>query len=162
MSHCFLIFFLSFFNTDLSQVRNYYEKLGEKKEYADKMIVLLNKNTSITASLKKGYNAAAEMSYAKFKMTPWAKVETFNKAKVKLEDCIKLDRNNIELRYIRLGIQKNTPSILGYNKSIKEDKDYIMLHLQEIKTIDNELFLKISAFLKHSFKLSEQEKKQTV
>jgi hypothetical protein len=49
-----------------------------------------------------------------------------------VEYAIKKAPNNIELRFIRLGIQENTPKILKYKGNITEDKLYILSHFRQI------------------------------
>ncbi len=46
----------------------------------------------------------------------------------------KKEPENIEIRFIRLSVQKYAPSFLGYNKNIKEDLSFIQKNRQEIKS----------------------------
>ncbi len=56
--------------------------------------------------------------------------------------------DNIEIRFIRLSVQKNAPSFLGYNKNIKEDQLFIENNRREIRS--PVLLKNIDKLLKHS------------
>ena len=43
-----------------------------------------------------------------------------------LENIIKENPNNIELRVIRMSVQENIPKIVGYSSSLKADKNFIL------------------------------------
>ena len=43
-----------------------------------------------------------------------------------LEKAITADKNNIELRFLRLAAQANTPSFLGYNDKISSDRSFLL------------------------------------
>tara|TARA_R110002096_G_scaffold283362_1_gene477410 strand:+ start:317 stop:811 length:495 start_codon:yes stop_codon:yes gene_type:complete len=53
------------------------------------------------------------------------KLETFKKGKEILEKAISAKPDNAEFRFLRLMIQENAPSILGYGSNIKEDAEMI-------------------------------------
>jgi hypothetical protein len=43
-----------------------------------------------------------------------------------LEEIVKNNPNNAELRVIRMSVQENVPKIVGYNKNLKEDKTFLI------------------------------------
>lgn len=53
------------------------------------------------------------------------KLNLFKEGSKKLESAISKDINNTEYRFLRLMIQENAPSILGYKNNIKEDSDLV-------------------------------------
>jgi len=56
---------------------------------------------------------------------PYTKHKTFKRNKNHLNDLINENPNDLHLRYIRLLLQEETPSFLGYNKFIEEDKLFL-------------------------------------
>ena len=83
--------------------------------------------------LEKGYEAAFHMFMAKHTSNPFKKMSYFNGGKKLLEQQIKLEPNNPELRFIRLCIQYYIPSYLGYKSNVQEDKDFLVANLYKIK-----------------------------
>jgi len=52
-----------------------------------------------------------------------------------LEEAVKKDPNNVEIRLMRLISQEKTPSFLGYDKNIETDRNFI---LKNYKNSDDE------------------------
>ncbi|CAM1363432.1 conserved hypothetical protein [Tenacibaculum sediminilitoris] len=117
-----VLFCISIFGfNDVPDFVEEYHKLATKAQelsYINKY--KKNKEVSIRA-----YVVSLQMKQAKYKIMPWSKLKIFNTEKNKLEELILKHPNNIHLRYVRLVIQENTPSILGYTSSIKEDKRFL-------------------------------------
>jgi hypothetical protein len=65
------------------------------------------------------------MKQAKYCFFPWRKLSIFNKGKKRLNALIEQHPSNVNLRYIRLVVQENTPSILNYKNKIGEDKNFL-------------------------------------
>jgi hypothetical protein len=74
----------------------------------------------------------------------------FKEGKIKLESAIAQDSINCEYRLLRLMIQENAPSILGYNKQMKEDADFIA---DKFSTLSAQLQAIALDYSKHSKKL---------
>ena len=53
-----------------------------------------------------------------------------------LEKSISIEPENIELRFLRLTIQANLPSFLGYSENKENDKAFVLAHLEEAKSDD--------------------------
>jgi len=53
--------------------------------------------------------------------------------KAMLEDAIKADEKNFELRFLRVTAQTNMPSFLGYRGDIDQDKKFILNSFSQIK-----------------------------
>ena len=64
--------------------------------------------------------------------SPISKWNTFKKGKGNIEQAIKIEPDNVELRFIRLSIQKNIPSFLGYKSNIDEDIEFIKKNRNQI------------------------------
>src|SRR5690606_30883120 len=71
------------------------------------------------------YLGALQAILAKHVFNPISKLNTFKEGKKNIEQAIKIEPDNAELRFIRLSIQKNAPSFLGYRSRINEDIEFI-------------------------------------
>lgn len=115
---------------DLEFIRNNYDKAVKDEKVCKTLIDELSKISG--SSIFQGYLGAFETIWANHAIMPTAKISTFNKGKKNIEAAINADPNNIELRYIRLSIQKNCPSFLGYNNNIEADRIFIKSNFQKI------------------------------
>ena len=127
------------------------------EEANSKFVSNILKAPNLKLTVKNAYLAVAEMASAQYKFSPVSKFSTFNSGKKKLEKAVIEDVNSLEIRYIRLSVQKHLPFFLGYNKNIISDKDFIIQNLKSIKGKDQELFIIISSFLIKNFKLTDLE-----
>ncbi|MBB5440428.1 hypothetical protein HDC92_004129 [Pedobacter sp. AK017] len=87
-------------------------------------------------------NSATHLAYLGGLQTIWtnhvfspiSKLNTFKEGKKNIEQAIKNEPNNAELRFIRLSVQKNAPSFLGYKSSIDEDTEFIKKNKNQISS----------------------------
>lgn len=84
------------------------------------------------------YVISLEMKQAEYKVLPWQKLNTFSKGKAKLEQLIKKEPKNANLRYVRLVIQEQLPKMLNYNSDIENDKHFLS---ELLKIKDNSDYL---------------------
>ena len=108
-------------------------------------VYLLKNNKTPNPELE-GYKAVLWFLKARDYYNPYKKYESFTKGKKELESIIKKYPNNIELHFLRLTIQDNLPSFLGYNDNISEDEKFIKEKVKEIKK-DPDLVQRIAAYL---------------
>ncbi len=108
----------------LVQLRQIYEKAPSKEIYCKQMLKMLDKVNN-QQPLLYGYKGCATMIMAKHSFNPVNKLSYFKRGKNMLERAISSDKNNIELRYLRLAVQLNTPGFLGYKNSIDIDKKFL-------------------------------------
>ncbi len=140
----------------ISDVRAIFKNAAFEEQACTKLIYSL-KNQASKYSVFAAYKASGLMMNAKYVGNPLEKLSTFSKGKKLLEQTISKDPNNLEIRFLRLAMQVNTPSFLGYSDAIPRDKKFI---LQNIKTeSDPELKNMIVVYLQHSEVLSQAEKK---
>jgi hypothetical protein len=104
-----------------------------------------------------GYKACAKMMMAKYAINPIYKLANFSQGKKLLEKCIAIDKENVELRFLRFTIQCNAPIFLGYNTCIKQDKLFLINSIAIIK--DEQLKLLISSYLTTKNELTTNPKK---
>lgn len=113
---------------DINEIRVLYEKSASDERSCKEMIVLLS-GIDEGNPLLLGYKASGTMMMAKYVGSPFSKLSYFKKGKQMLEHAIMLDERNIELRFLRLMVQVNLPSFLGYNTDIQKDKDFILSNI---------------------------------
>ncbi len=95
-----------------------------------------------------GYHGAALLGMARHAPNVFKKMSFFSDGKELLEKSIDMDHDNVELRFLRLTIQTNIPSFLGYSDSKESDKAFVLNHLEEAKS---ETFkTKVRNFIKHA------------
>ncbi|MEG2162816.1 hypothetical protein AB670_03974 [Chryseobacterium sp. MOF25P] len=135
----FAIFFLTSFNTiSLDKVRTNYTKLISDKELCEKMIAELE-SAKTNSATHLAYLGGVQTIWANHVFSPISKLNSFKKGKENIEEAIRKEPNNTELRFIRLSVQKNAPSFLGYKSNVQEDTDFIKKRLREF---DSEILKK--------------------
>lgn len=128
------LFFLTSFQVSiLDKVRANYDTFLSDKALCQKTISELEKakDNSVTHL---GYLGGLQTIRANHVFSPISKLNTFNKGKNNIEQAIKKDPNNAELRFIRLSVQKNAPFFLGYKSNIREDTELIKKNRSQIKS----------------------------
>ncbi|MFB0925504.1 MAG: hypothetical protein QMB65_09515, partial [Vicingaceae bacterium] len=98
--------------------------------------------------LIKAYQAIIWFLWADYYINPLQKWKCFNKGKKNLDFLIDRNKNNTELRFLRLTIQNNLPKFLGYNNNTKEDTDFIYTKINKIT--DEDLQSRIVNYLYNS------------
>lgn len=126
-----LFFIMLIFNPTPDYVQSYHEAKTKKQEAE-----FINKYKSSSKISILGYVVSLEMKQAKYKFFPWKKLSIFNKGKKRLESLIMDNPDNIDLRYLRLVIQENIPSLLNYKLNIKEDKLFLSKIMKTKNTSD--------------------------
>ncbi len=128
----------------IKEVRVLYQKAATEKSSCIRLLSLLE-NCQGENVILSGYKACANMIMAKHVINPIKKLSLFISGKQTLEGIIQNNRNNIELRYLRLTIQSNSPSFLNYRNAINSDKQYIIQTLSTVQ--DEQLKTLITSYL---------------
>lgn len=112
---------------DLDSLRTDFHKI---KSYEDvESFILKYENCSDKQS--KPYVASAIMRKAAFVILPHNKFKYFSRGKKALEDYIQNYPNCVEGRYVRILVQHEIPSFLGYNGNLKEDIEFVKRNLPD-------------------------------
>ena len=142
-----MVYVLNLFaSNDIESVREMYYHSIEDNKVANKFLNYFDTVDVKNNATLMGYNAVANFVQSKHSWNPYTKLEHFNAGKEQLEYAIIQEGENIELRFLRLSIQENLPSFLGYNSQIKADRSFLVDHLDQI--LDEDLKSKISTYLK--------------
>lgn len=107
----------------LEEVRLNYAKAVENKELCREMIERFEKKTK--NAIEQAYLGGFQTILAKHAFNPLKKLESFNNGRQTIEAAVQKEPFDVEVRCIRLSVQNNAPSILGYTGNIKEDRDFI-------------------------------------
>jgi hypothetical protein len=144
-------------NVEVEHLRKLHQKAIYDKAQTQLLIAYIESCKPDNLSL--GYKGSGLMIMAKHSLNPYHKLNYFNAGKKLLEEAIKNDPENPELRYLRLAIQVNIPSFLNYTSDIKSDVDFLVKYVLSAKsTSDKELRKNIVGFLKKSEVVSEADK----
>ena len=145
MNFLFLISAVAIFNSsEISQLRSLYKEAPNSEEKTNELLKKAEKNMAL-GHLYKGYYGAVKIISAQYAFNPYTKWNLFTEGKNVLENAIKADKNNLELRYLRLTIQKNAPFFLGYSSDVDTDTQFLTKNLETIK--DQELKNIIKTYL---------------
>ena len=143
-------------NPSLKKVRIDYVKAVNSKEIT---IKLHNELSAISKSSNKilvAYKGAVLTLMARFSKSTKDKKAYFKDGAGLIEFAISEKPNSIELRVIRLGVQENTPKVMGYRKNKVEDKQFILDHYNSISSKEIKDFVR--GFVLQSKSFSEEEK----
>ncbi|WP_162796231.1 hypothetical protein [Pedobacter namyangjuensis] len=139
MNVCF-IFMLTFSllsavdEIKLIELRNLYEQAINNEKANLRLANLIHSDNNSATII--GYKGAGTMILANHVFSPISKLNKFNRGKKLLEQAVKQDPTNLELRYLRLTIQTNVPKFLGYSKEINTDKTILINGLEQLSDKD--------------------------
>lgn len=142
--------------TDLQEVRKLYIDAAVSKENMLKFSKMVEDysgtNTTLTA-----YKAAALTLKAKFSTDFSQKKKLFTEGASLLEETLKKDASNAEIRMIRLSIQENAPKIVKYSDKKEEDKAFL---LKNYNKQNSEVQFVLKQFVKQSASFTDEERKK--
>jgi len=118
---------------DREEVKTLFEASTYSRSSADRLLKLLSKIDHSSAPLLICYKGVAEMMQAKYGFNPINKFRRFKRGKNLIEEAVKKEPDNLEIRFLRFVIQTNLPTFLNYNEHIKDDKTYLLNNLQTTK-----------------------------
>jgi hypothetical protein len=93
--------------------------------------------------IEMAYQAAAEALKAQEEWNPVEKFLYLRNFKKTISKAIELDAHEIEIRFLRFGIEYNIPGVLGYSKDMHEDKTMILDSILQVEQIEIDKFFTI-------------------
>lgn len=130
--------------TSLDRSSFYKAMKGEDKQLVNTQLTELE---TIPPELKDAFMGAMLMKKAGLGGAPATKLKLFKQGRKMLENAIQQDPGNAEFRFLRLIVQENSPSVLGYHNNIKTDVEIIE---KSYKTLSPDLQEVISDYSKKS------------
>lgn len=152
----FLSIYAPFQTLDIEAIRGAYKTASEDQLQAEEFYNKLEKVTATDRIELIAYKAAALTLKAKYAKGLKNKKDAFIEGATLLEETIKKDPNNVELRLIRLSIQENTPKLLKYKSEIANDKTFILKQYHSVKSTS--LKNHIKDYIAQSKEFSAEEK----
>jgi hypothetical protein len=129
----------------LKEVRRLFHESAETEASCRQLLGMLKSATTGKRPLYDGYRGVATMMMANHVGNPLKKLSYFKEGRQTLEEAIRKDPANLELRFLRLSVQTEAPGFLNYNQHIRADRAFVDEALGQ--TQDKELKQMISNFL---------------
>ncbi|WP_307532817.1 hypothetical protein [Pedobacter sp. W3I1] len=135
-------------------------KAVENSKLTDSLFTQLNKLPNKTALIT-GYTGTLEALKAKHSWNPYNKIKFVGQSLKTMQKAIDMDKENLEIRFMRFSIEFYTPSFLGFSKDLAQDKKEIIKHYQHgnFGLADRELIKNVAKFMIDSKKCSPAEVK---
>lgn len=121
-----LLFSLMFFSSpNLADVRSFFENAANNKANTQKLYLELadynQKNQTILA-----YKGASKMLYARYNGNKESKRKLLIDGSNLVDNAVKSEPKNLEIRLVRFILQENMPKAVAYNKNLAEDRKMIV------------------------------------
>jgi len=113
----------------LADIRQNIGEVFKTDTVCMKMYETFEKTDISKSNLLLGYKGAVEMGVGRHHPNVFKKMGFFNDGKEKLEQSIENEPKNLELRFLRLTIQTNLPTFLGYAENKESDKAFVLANL---------------------------------
>ncbi len=161
----FFLFFLSlcssFAQLSQNQIKTVKADLVKAVESSKTTDSLYNRLEALPtkSAILTAYIGALQALKAKHAWNPYSKISNVNRSLKTLAKAVKMDRENLEIRFIRFSIEYNTPSFLGYGKNLEEDKMEILKHFknENFKLAGEDLVKNIAKFMVESKRCTADE-----
>ena len=154
------LFFIGLFiltsNLNIVEVRKNYKDAVTSQSKVDSFNESLKNVTKNDDKRLVAYKGAAIALAARYLKGAKQKSETFKSGVELVEFAIDKKPLDLEVRFVRLSIQQNSPKFLGYNKEIEGDKNYILTNYNTIRSKEFKKYL--GSYILESGFFTEDEK----
>ncbi|MCG8575296.1 MAG: hypothetical protein MI810_10460 [Flavobacteriales bacterium] len=126
-----IAFFLLLAPTEdkMTEIRDLFSRAAEDEQANRDLMSMTDGYTLEYSPIMFAYHAGAVMTWANHTLSPITKCKYFYDGAADLEDAIEYEPDNVEMRFIRFCVQDGSPSYLGYNGQVDEDKAYVLKHI---------------------------------
>jgi len=114
---------------NLNQVRKSYIESAQSEENINKLISTCEEYKSKNDSVIYAYRTVADLMLMKYKYNPLYKLKLFTEYSRKLDLIVTNNFKNIEIRFLRYCVQKQTPRFLGYYDNLELDYQFIIQNI---------------------------------
>lgn len=142
--------------SEMAEIRLAYKEAAKDQSKVDEFHESLLEVTKKDPMALVAYKGASIALKAKYANTLKEKKDGFIEGVGLIEYAIETEPNNIESRFVRIGIQENTPKILKYKSNIPEDKAFIINQYSYISS--KNLKAHIKDYIMQSSEFSDAEK----
>jgi hypothetical protein len=138
-SKLFLIFALFLFSsfTDTQLIQRSRDLYLASKDNSDSTQALFDLTNNQSNNTLKAYHGASYAFKAKHGNNPIKKLDNLKKGLKIINDAVLYDVINVELRFIRLSIEENIPSVVSFTSHIEADKKMINSSLKSSHPLYN-------------------------
>lgn len=119
---------------NLSTIRVAYKKAVKSKEHTEKLYLLLQDVEIGDECVFVAYKGAVIALLARAEKGAKNKKKRFVEGIQLIEYAVSKAPNSLEIRFVRLSIQQNSPKFLKYNKQQNEDKRFVLKMLKTEKS----------------------------
>ena len=114
---------------NLDQIRELYIESAQSEENINKLISTCEEYKSKNDSIIYAYRTVADLMLMKYKYNPLYKLKLFTEYSRKLDLIVTNNFKNIEIRFLRYCVQKQTPRFLGYYDNLELDYQFIIQNI---------------------------------
>ncbi len=144
-------------NNDVETLRKIFIIASEDANKAKALYHYFEKKETISEPTELAYKGATIALMAKFSNGLYTKLSYINKSLDIINQAVKSDPSNFEIRYLRFSVERNLPPVLNRSKNIEKDTEIILNHLKN-KNCWNGFETDIARDLINSNRLSETQK----
>jgi hypothetical protein len=116
---------------EIQQIRKIYSEAANDSAKADWLYQHLKGIKLPQPAILLAYLAASEALQARNSFFPFTKLSMIQQAQETFSKAVKLDKEDVEIRFLRFTIEVNIPVFLGLTTHIEEDKLLIISNLNE-------------------------------
>jgi len=153
----FLLISTCSFSQELEELRTDYPKANLDESVTNTLYEKLSSISKEDHKTRVAYRGAVATLKAKFASGFIKKKNFFKEGAGLLDYAIKSEPEDIEIRCLRLGVQENAPRIVGYNKNIDEDKQFILDNYKLSTDSEVRKFVKGYVLLSNLFSEAEKQ-----
>ena len=140
-----------------SELRELYYKAHSGKAAANKFFRVMERLKADEEPVIVCYRGISWLMMASHTINPFTKWADFCKGKVLMEQAIKKEPGNVEMRFLRFCIQTNVPAFLNYSSAEETDKKILIKEWHRLT--DTDLRMRIRNYMLECGNCSEAEKK---
>jgi len=147
----------------LNDLRLTYYRAVEEEDSIPELEEFITKNyvavSEVNKALAVAYTAGIDAVKSKHAFWPLTKLNYLKKSLETLESAVKIEPDNLEVRFMRFSILHYVPGFLGYSNERNDDAKVIFKELlkKNYNLIDKKIQKGIYEFLVDSERLSEKE-----
>ncbi len=141
------------------ELRDEYYASESSSKASDKFYEKMKSVAEDAPPVQLGYKGMSALLKSKHSINPKNKLSYFSEGKQLLEQAISRAPENVELRFLRYGVQDNAPFFLDYTENLKEDRKALVSYLASVD-INNgipDLASRIAQYLNDQGDLSSDE-----
>lgn len=142
---------------ELKELRLDYPKANLDEAITNKLHEKLSSISRKENKTTVAYKGAIATLKAKFAKGFKNKKTFFKEGAELLEFAVTSEPENIEIRCLRLGVQENSPKIVGYKKNIEDDKQFLLDHYKSTNDKEVQNFVKGYILLSNVFTETEKQ-----